>query len=87
MYCRRRSATTAQQVQLRKSYINEPLPVGSFSQGANDYSVLDLAGNVWEWAAEMGIAMRRESVPRTGVGRPQAGMIPTIFGAQNPIRF
>ncbi|HLA39122.1 MAG TPA: SUMF1/EgtB/PvdO family nonheme iron enzyme, partial [Candidatus Glassbacteria bacterium] len=28
------------------------MPVGSFLTGANDYGVLDLAGNVWEWVAD-----------------------------------
>jgi len=26
-----------------------PMPVGSFPNGANEFGVLDLAGNVWEW--------------------------------------
>ncbi|RLB13569.1 MAG: hypothetical protein DRG82_15440 [Deltaproteobacteria bacterium] len=26
-----------------------PMPVGSFLNGANEYGVMDLAGNVWEW--------------------------------------
>jgi len=25
------------------------MPVGSFPNGANEFGVLDLAGNVWEW--------------------------------------
>jgi len=28
---------------------NNPMPVGSFPNGANEFGVLDLAGNVWEW--------------------------------------
>lgn len=32
--------------------INETLPVGSFSQGASYYGVLDMAGNAWEWVAD-----------------------------------
>jgi formylglycine-generating enzyme required for sulfatase activity len=31
--------------------IEYPLSVGSFSAGASLYSVLDMAGNVWEWCA------------------------------------
>ena len=30
-----------------------PLPVGSFPGGASPYGVLDLAGNVWEWVADV----------------------------------
>ncbi|MFH1068642.1 MAG: SUMF1/EgtB/PvdO family nonheme iron enzyme [Candidatus Glassbacteria bacterium] len=28
------------------------MPVGSFLSGVNEYGVLDLAGNVWEWVAD-----------------------------------
>jgi len=31
---------------------NRVSPVGSFAAGASLYGVLDLAGNVWEWAAD-----------------------------------
>ena len=34
---------------VKESGKNGPLPVGSFLNGANEFGVLDLAGNVWEW--------------------------------------
>lgn len=30
----------------------KPIPVGSLPAGASPYGILDLAGNVWEWAAD-----------------------------------
>jgi iron(II)-dependent oxidoreductase len=34
---------------VRENRKNGPMPVGSFPNGANEFGVLDLAGNVWEW--------------------------------------
>ena len=37
-------------------YGNRPesaLPVGSFPEGASPYGVLDMAGNIWEWTADL----------------------------------
>lgn len=34
---------------VKESGKNKSLPVGSFLSGANEFGVLDLAGNVWEW--------------------------------------
>jgi len=28
-----------------------PAPIGSYSNGASPYGVMDMAGNVWEWVA------------------------------------
>jgi len=32
-----------------ESGYSHPLPVGSFLSGANEFNVMDLAGNIWEW--------------------------------------
>lgn len=43
--------TKANSVEKDDGY-NVTAPVGSFPKGASPYSVLDMAGNVWEWVAD-----------------------------------
>jgi formylglycine-generating enzyme required for sulfatase activity/ribosomal protein L24 len=36
----------------KESGYGKSMPVGSFLSGANEFGVMDLAGNVWEWVAD-----------------------------------
>ena len=37
---------------VKESGHNKAMPVGSFLSGTNEFGVMDLAGNVWEWVAD-----------------------------------
>ena len=37
----------------RDSGISDTTAVGSYPRGASPYGVLDMAGNIWEWTADM----------------------------------
>lgn len=45
-------APTAELANINVSGIGGTAPVGSYPEGASYYSVMDLAGNVWEWVAD-----------------------------------
>jgi formylglycine-generating enzyme required for sulfatase activity len=55
-------------------------PVGSYPAGASPYGALDLAGNVWEWAADRYADDYYASSPLRNPGGPALGAYPVLRG-------
>jgi formylglycine-generating enzyme required for sulfatase activity len=59
------------------------MPVGSYPEGAGPYGHLDLAGNVWEWMADL---YDPYAYKRLGAGRGEPGSCEEIMKAQDELR-
>jgi formylglycine-generating enzyme required for sulfatase activity len=68
----------------RENVINDgypgPAPVGSYSQGASPYGVLDMAGNVWEWTFDWFQAVYYKVSPYDNPRGPISGSARVVRG-------